>query len=249
MKIRSFALLTATAALTLAACSKRLAQPVFTVEAIDTLLDGNGFTCNIEYRFASIGNASDSPALEAIERANIGHFFELEEFSGSVGEAAAAAIGQAAAEFAPPAGAAKHMDRKIWEGTISAESEATVVDTLLCYAITRSSYTGGAHGMYGTECHTYSLTGGYELSLADLFSEEQLKRLDQLIRNDIYNRYDARNDEELTSQGFFPEYIQATENFLITAEGITFYYNPYDIGCYALGAVEVSIGREELAAR
>ena len=47
-------------------------------------------------------------------------------------------------------------------------------------------------------------------------------------------------------QGFFPEYISTTENFEVTEDGITFYYNPYDIGCYALGGVEVHITREEM---
>ena len=50
----------------------------------------------------------------------------------------------------------------------------------------------------------------------------------------------------LAERGFFPEYISLTENFRITPEGITFYYNPYDIGCYALGAVDVTMSREEL---
>ena len=32
----------------------------------------------------------------------------------------------------------------------------------------------------------------------------------------------------------------------LTLIKITFYYNPYDIGCYALGGVEVHITREEM---
>ena len=113
--------------------------------------------------------------------------------------------------------------------------------------ITRASYTGGAHGIYGTECYNYSLTGGYKITTADLFTETQLERLNRLIREDIYEQYGVRSDEELETKGFFPEYIGVTENFLVTPEGITFYYNPYDIGCYALGSVEVSVSREQLA--
>lgn len=108
-------------------------------------------------------------------------------------------------------------------------------------------YTGGAHGIYGTECYNYSLAGGYEITTADLFTETQLERLNRLIREDIYEQYGVRSDEELETKGFFPEYIGVTENFLVTPEGITFYYNPYDIGCYALGSVEVSVSREQLA--
>ncbi|MCQ5078293.1 RsiV family protein, partial [Alistipes putredinis] len=46
--------------------------------------------------------------------------------------------------------------------------------------------------------------------------------------------------------GFVPEYIATTENFEVTEDVISFYYNPYDIGCYALGGVVVHISREEM---
>ena len=129
---------------------------------------------------------------------------------------------------------------------ISAEAEVTVTDSLVTYIISRWSFTGGAHGMYGMECHTYSLAGGDELSSADLFSEQQLHGMETLLRKKLYEQYGADSDEELAAQGFFPEYISLTENFQVTPEGITFYYNPYDLGCYALGAVEVTMTREEL---
>lgn len=246
MKIRHSILL---AALLLAAasCTRKPVQPRFDTVAVDTLLRGNGFACNIEYRFATIRNAAASPALEAIESANVAHFFELEEFAGTAEEAAAASIRQTAADMMPPANSPQADGRAEWQGEISAESEGSVVDTLLCYVISRSSYLGGAHGIYGTECHVYSLADGYEVELADLFDEGQLRRLDALIREDLCRQYDADNDRELEEKGFFPEYIRATENFLVTAEGITFFYNPYEIGCYALGAVEVTLSRETLA--
>ena len=247
MKFRTLTLLTVAAALTIGSCTKRPIQPQFAVVSADTLIDGKSFTCKIEYRFASIENAQASPALAAIERANISRFFELENFSGTPQEAIEAAIRQATNEMTPPENGSEVSERRLWQGEISAESEGSVVDSLLCYTITRSSYMGGAHGMYGTECYTYSLAGGYEITTADLFTETQLEHLNQLIRKDIYAQYEAQNDDELSEKGFFPEYIRVTENFRVTPEGITFYYNPYDIGCYALGAVEVEVSREKLA--
>ena len=228
--------------LLLGSCSKHPVRPDFEIRALDTLLSENNASCNIEYRFASIRNTEKSPALKTIQQANIGYFFQLEEFSGTFEEAAEYALSEIRTNYLPapiaPAGA---------EYEISVESEATVVDSLLCYSVTRAGYTGGAHGMYGTECHTYSLYDGFELSLADLFPEETLQRLEQAIREKIAVLYKASTDEELIQAGFFPEYIAPTENFLVTPEGITFYYNPYDIGCYALGAVEVTLSHEELA--
>jgi len=77
MKFPTLALLAA-AALTAGSCTKRPVRPQFTVVSTDSLISGNGFSCDFEYRFASIANAQNSPALAAIERMNIDRFFDLE---------------------------------------------------------------------------------------------------------------------------------------------------------------------------
>ena len=100
--------------------------------------------------------------------------------------------------------------------------------------------------MYGTECHTYSLADGYEYELADLFSEEEQQNLAAAILAKLCEEYEAADDEALSEAGFFPEYIAATENFILTPEGMTFHFNPYEIGCYALGSIEVSLTNEEI---
>ena len=87
---------------------------------------------------------------------------------------------------------------------------------------------------------------GYELTLIDLFDKRQQEALGALIRTKLYDMFGVTGDEGLTEQGFFPEYIDVTENFRITPEGIVFLYNPYDIGCYALGYIEVTVTGEEL---
>ena len=228
--------------LLLGACTKHPVLPKFETCAIDTLLQGDGNSCRVEYRFASIGNAAKSSALKTIEQANLGYFFQLEAFTGTLREAVQTTLADIQTNYLPVG-----MGPSGREYEVSVESEGTVIDSLLGYVITRASYTGGAHGMYGTECHTYSLRDGFELSLADLFSQAALQRLDGMIREKIAAQYHASTDDELSEAGFFPEYIAPTENFLISESGITFYYNPYDIGCYALGAVEVTLTPEELA--
>ena len=242
MKYIKTALLIAGMAAATAACTRKPVAPQFGMLSIDTLIGTPANGCKIEYRFATIANAEKSPALRSIEAANAGYFFELEEFGGTARQAADSALRQIAAELAFPQNAPQMTEPY----EISAEAEAAVTDSLVTYIISRWSYTGGAHGMYATECHTYSLAGGYELSTADLFSERQLLGMEALLRRKLCEQYEAANDDELAERGFFPEYISLTENFRITPEGITFYYNPYDIGCYALGAVDVTMSREEL---
>ena len=230
MKYIKTAILIAGMAAATAACTRKPVAPQFGMLSIDTLIGTPANGCKIEYRFATIANAEKSPALRSIEAANAGYFFELEEFGGTARQAADSALRQIAAELAFPQNAPQMTEPY----EISAEAEAAVTDSLVTYIISRWSYTGGAHGMYATECHTYSLAGGYELSTADLFSERQLLGMEALLRRKLCEQYEAANDDELAERGFFPEYISLTENFRITPEGITFYYNPYDIGCYAL---------------
>lgn len=228
-----------------AACTRRPVRPRFETVVCDTLVGTAERGCRVEYRFASIRNASSSGALDAIEKANIGYFFQLEDFDGTAAQAVEESLAQIEAEF-PPAAAGP---APVWSpGELSVESEGELLDTLLCYTICRSSYLGGAHGMYTVEYHNYSLDGGYELSAAELFGEERMQPLAELIRRKILTKYEADDDEALAGKGFFPEYIDVTDNLRLTPDSVTFYFNPYEIGCYALGPVEVSVAREEVLA-
>lgn len=243
MKTLRSALLVAVCGLVAAACSTKPVLPEFEAADTDTLLLSEGVSCQVTYRFTRIRNAAASPALQAVEEANISYFFELEGFAGSVAEATEAALHEITADFVQDRPQEASVGR---DYEITVEAEGAVVDTLITYTISRASFTGGAHGMYGIECHNYSLAEGYELTAADLFGEERLVRLGELIRSKLHEEYEAANDQELIERGFFPEYIAPTENFTVTAEGVTFFYNPYEIGCYALGLVEVPVSREEL---
>ncbi len=221
-------------------------KPRFEQLAVDTLLSHPMGTCRMEYRFATIANAAKSPVLQTVEQSNINYFFELEEFGGPATGAAAEALTQIARELELPEAATPSVRDMEYE--ISAESEGSTIDTLLCYAIYRSSYLGGAHGIYSTEYHLYSLRDGYEYTAPDFFGEEKMDALLKLIRTKLYEKYDATDDRGLADNGFFPEYISVTDNFRVTPEGVTFHYNPYEIACYANGPIEVEISNEELAA-
>lgn len=230
-------------------CTKPV-SPEFAVLACDTTLRCGSAEYAVLYRFTTIANASSSAALQAIEEANIHYFFGLEEFAGTACEAVQAALDRVLQEAQDePIDERAEADlagsfRRLYNESI--EADAAVIDTLLVYTIRSSGYMGGAHGMYATTAHNYSLAGGYEITLSDLFTAGQLSGLDSLIRNRLYEQFGVTGDEGLAEQGFFPEYIRPTENFAVSERGITFYYNPYDIGCYALGDVSLEIGREEL---
>lgn len=240
-------------------CQRHGVRPQFSVLSTDTLLTCGPVRYTVEYRFTSLANATASSALQAIEESNIYYFYGLEGFTGTATEAASLALQQLREEtekevslfYTPSNGFTDTTDsqpRPQYEYRESIDSEVAIVDTVLVYTITSSSYTGGAHGMYTTTLHNYSLRGGYELTLRDLLSEAQLSGLDSLIRTRLYDLYQVTDDGGLADLGFFPDEIRATENFACTQTGLTFYYNPYDIGCYALGDITLSLTHEELNA-
>lgn len=237
---RTLLLIVLAAALS-AGCNRQTVAPRFGEVVIDTLLGGPTAGYRVQYRYTAIENAARNPSLAAIERRNVAYFFGTEADDEEFGQALDRSFGELATML-PPAGSAASC----YELTV--ESEAAVVDTLLTYAISRSGYSGGAHGMYTIEYHTYSLDGGYEVTLADLFSERQRAAMRDALRHKLYASYGVTSDEGLSGLGFFPTQIALTENFTLTADSLIFQYNSYDIACYATGPVTVSFARSEIGA-
>lgn len=113
---------------------------------------------------------------------------------------------------------------------------------LLVYRIDYNEYTGGAHGIYMTSFLNMDLGLMRPLRLDDIFVGEYQEVLTDLIWNQLMADNDAKTRAELEDMGYGSTgEIAPTENFYIDKEGITFYYNVYDITPYAMGPVTVSI--------
>lgn len=176
MKLPALVLLAAFAA-GMAGCCRRAAAPQFAERSLDTVVRCGAVPCDLSYRFLTIANADRSEALAAIENANVNYFFALEDFTGTAEEAARCFIERFAAD-----NACDTLYMPDMRYSLSVAAAQAPVDTLTVYTIRRESYTGGAHGMRTTEYHNYWTKGGYELSLGDLFPEEQLPRLTERIK-------------------------------------------------------------------
>ncbi|WP_455585232.1 DUF3298 domain-containing protein [Bacteroides sp.] len=113
---------------------------------------------------------------------------------------------------------------------------------LLVYRIDYNEYTGGAHGIYMTTYLNMDLGLMRPLRLDDIFVGEYQEALTDLIWNQLMADNDAKTRAELEDMGYGSTgEIAPTENFYLNKEGITFYYNVYDITPYAMGPVVVSI--------
>lgn len=113
---------------------------------------------------------------------------------------------------------------------------------LLVYRIDYNEYTGGAHGMYTTTFLNMDLTLMRPLRLNNIFIGEYKEALTDLIWNQLMADNKVTTHEALEDLGYGSTGdIAPTENFYLSKEGISFYYNVYDITPYAMGPVKVTI--------
>lgn len=106
-------------------------------------------------------------------------------------------------------------------------------------------YSGGAHGMPYYEPFTFHLQSGEQLELADIIgnSEEELK---EMVTEYFAQMIDKAPDEYWeNAEEIVRESINMESDFLLTQEGIQFYFLPYDIAPYAAGFPAVVVPFEK----
>ncbi len=103
-------------------------------------------------------------------------------------------------------------------------------------------YTGGAHGRQSSKALTFDFSKEKLLTADDLFRKGATTKIDSLIRQELFTRYHASSGEELEELGFF-NYAEAktTDNMLLTRNGVTFIFDPYEIAAYFLGTIQVEL--------
>lgn len=113
---------------------------------------------------------------------------------------------------------------------------------ILSYELDRYSFAGGAHGMEATQFLVFDLKTGNKLKERDIFEEGFEPKLADMLKKQIMFENGFESEEQMLMNGYFSaENIVPNGNFSVSEEGITYLFNPYEIGAYALGATEVTI--------
>lgn len=114
--------------------------------------------------------------------------------------------------------------------------------SLLVYKIDTYEYTGGAHGMYSSNFINFDLNTGKRIKLGDIFKSDYKKELTRLLITQLQKNNKVTSESELEDLGYFiTEPLSPTENFYITKEGLSFFYNAYEIAPYAMGSTTINI--------
>jgi len=119
---------------------------------------------------------------------------------------------------------------------------------LLTLAQAFYSYTGGAHGMYGNSYYVFDLTARKQLLINDVVTPEGRKQLRSLLEKYFRKENNIKSGTSLIDAGLFANKIEPNSNFLVSGKGILFCYQPYEIGPYASGQIEIFIPFSELTA-
>lgn len=107
------------------------------------------------------------------------------------------------------------------------------------YVFSITTYTGGAHGLQATKTFSFSPTG-QQIMLAALFKNgiTGLKTIAPYVRQTLAQQPGA--DTQMINDGTAPT-ADNFQNFVITDDGLTFIFDPYQVAPYAAGTQTVKV--------
>jgi hypothetical protein len=119
-------------------------------------------------------------------------------------------------------------------------------DSLMSFLVRTIAYTGGAHPNQTARYVTYLKRNQGELTLEDLSLDTQLLREALTDAFRIARKLDPA--QPLSEAGLFVEdrVLPINGNFAVVKKGLLFHYDPYEIGPYSMGAIDVEVPWEAL---
>ncbi len=140
-----------------------------------------------------------------------------------------------------------HIDKDQLTAWYSYEQELkgsieTYKGMLLSYRTYKNEYSGGPHGMYTTEFTNLNLSSLQPILLDELFVEDYQETLTELLWYQLALDNGVETRDELEEMGYATTgELAPTENFYISEDGITFYYNVYEIAPYSMGPTQITL--------
>lgn len=114
---------------------------------------------------------------------------------------------------------------------------------VLSVVLSEAGYTGGAHGFVGVTAHNYLLSNGYEITGADLFTEEDETNALTYAEGKFRSEVGISDTADLNESGFWfrRNAFHLPKNFYITPEALMLHYNAYEVAPWAAGEIEIEL--------
>ncbi len=117
------------------------------------------------------------------------------------------------------------------------------------YQMNYDEYGGGAHGIYEISYTNIRKSDGHAMLPNDVFKMEKLEEIQGIMLQQLLADNDCETQEELTETTGILDWGELSidkHNFALTNDGIHFLYNPYEIGCFAIGIVQFTVPYSKL---
>jgi hypothetical protein len=125
-----------------------------------------------------------------------------------------------------------------WEYTETIRLDAPL-SKIMMLSRNREYYVGGAHGMREKQYFVIDTDGQKQLRLEDLIKTDAFPALNSRIEGELRVFSGIAPDEPLSQGGFFEDRVGIPENCFLTAEGLGFHWDQYEIAPYFMGPIEV----------
>ncbi len=112
---------------------------------------------------------------------------------------------------------------------------------LLTYRVFSESYTGGAHGMYYSIPYIIDTKTGGIVTENDLFNPGYVGPVTDLIKKSLGRKQRGGSLDVLFEDGVLPN-----GKCGVSGEGVTWYFQPYEIASYAEGIIDVTVSWTDL---
>ncbi len=127
-----------------------------------------------------------------------------------------------------------------WEGEVWVVRADSQVTSLLRQS---SSYLGGAHGIYGYGASVFDSRTGRRLSLEEAVTDTD--RLGELAQKRLQEKYGEEQFWESAKDVVKEEAEDGSLTWTAGYEGLTIYFDPYELAPYSYGALTATILYEE----
>ncbi len=133
-----------------------------------------------------------------------------------------------------------------YEYTLNSK-QIPALDSIWGYQLELISYEGGAHGNHAISYMNFSKVTGKQLQLEDVFVENYKEPLTVILLDALKDHLQVESIDELHKEGYLNwTDMYPSRNFLLSPDGVKFYYNAYEIAPYSAGPTELTIPYESL---
>ena len=106
-------------------------------------------------------------------------------------------------------------------------------------------YGGGAHPVYSSSFVNFDVAEGKVLGFDDIVLPGRTADLTEAVKSALREQYNATTDEQLLELAGINagavDFSLQSPMFYFEGSNVVFYFNPYEIGPWAIGAVSVSV--------